>query len=59
MLHSWDLKYYEQIAKQQLLQSQKVKLNVFNYFPIDHIIKTTLEIYQELLSLEFNLLPNV
>lgn len=50
-INQWDIIFYkDQIEKKEYnIDSDKLK----EYFPLEHIIKKTLEIYQKLLSLKF------
>lgn len=59
MLYPWDHRYYEHQIKNKWKAKLDLNHDFHKYFPLDHVIKTTLEIYEELLSLEFTLLPNV
>lgn len=51
----WDQMYYEHIAQKRL---NKGMSKMKEYFPAEHIKNATLDIYQELLSLDFKLLPD-
>lgn len=50
-LHPWDGSFYhDMIIKEEYgVDNEKIK----EYFPLDHVVATTLEIYQELLGLTF------
>lgn len=49
-LNAWDTGYYgNELLKAMGVDSEKTR----EYFPLDHVVNTTLEIYQELLGLTF------
>jgi len=51
VLEPWDTNYYIRLDTEQRLNIDYLKVE--EYFPIHHVTKTILEIYQELLSLTF------
>jgi len=55
MLNAWDTSFYgNRLLKTKYgVDSEAIK----EYFPLDHVVATTLEIYQELLGLVFAELP--
>ena len=56
VIEAWDQSYYEHVAqKRNSKEISKMK----EHFPAEHIKNSTMEIYQELLSLDFKLLPDV
>ena len=50
-LEAWDTNYYSQKMKEEKFDIDESELQ--KYFPSDHVVQTTLEIYQELLKLRF------
>ena len=55
-LEAWDSGFYNQmVLKRDYGVDEEA---VREYFPLDHVVATTLDIYQELLSLEFTELPS-
>mmetsp|Transcript_12431 Transcript_12431/g.18642 ORF Transcript_12431/g.18642 Transcript_12431/m.18642 type:complete len:734 (+) Transcript_12431:48-2249(+) len=49
-LNAWDTGYYgNELLKSKGVDSEKIR----EYFPLDHVVSTTMEIYQELLGLTF------
>jgi Zn-dependent oligopeptidase len=54
-LHAWDTSFYNDILLQTEygVDSDAIR----QYFPLDHVVETTLSIYQELLGLTFQELP--
>lgn len=54
-LEAWDSSFYHQyILKRDYGVDEEA---VSEYFPLDHVVATTLQLYQELLSLQFMELP--
>lgn len=55
VLNAWDTSYYgNKLLKEKYgVDSETIK----EYFPLDHVVETTLSIYQELLGLTFTELP--
>ena len=56
ILESWDRSYYNNLLKEQQYQVDEEKIK--EYFPTNHVVKVTMEIYQELLNLKFTQLDN-
>jgi len=54
-INAWDQGFYNNLLlkRDYGVDSEKIK----EYFPLDHVVKTTLDIYQELLGLTFTELP--
>lgn len=50
-LEAWDTNYYSQKMKEEKFDIDESELQ--KYFPSQHVVRTTLEIYQQLLKLEF------
>lgn len=48
--HSWDFAYYDNLLKKQHEVDEQV---IKQYFPVDHVVDATFNIYQELLGLKF------
>jgi len=49
-LNAWDTGYYgNELLKSKGVDSEEIR----KYFPLDHVVSTTMEIYQELLGLTF------
>lgn len=49
-LNAWDTGFYgNELLKTKGVDSEKIR----EYFPLDHVVSTTMEIYQELLGLTF------
>ena len=55
ILNAWDSSFYDNrlLKTKYGVDSEKIK----EYFPLDHVVETTLGIYQELLGLTFDELP--
>jgi len=55
ILNAWDTGFYGDrlLVTKYGVDAEKIK----EYFPLDHVVETTLDIYQELLSLIFEELP--
>lgn len=51
VLEPWDWAYYAGIMESEIGADEQV---LKEYFPIEHVVAVTLEIYQELLGLEFH-----
>lgn len=51
VLNSWDTSYYgnKLLKKKYGVDSEAIK----EYFPLDHVVETTLQIYEDLLGLDF------
>lgn len=50
-LNAWDTSFYgNQLLKSKGVDAEKIR----EYFPLDHVVETTLKIYQELLGLTFS-----
>jgi len=56
-LKPWDTGYYCHKLKKEKFGKKSQAIS--HYFPIDHVIKETLSIYQELLGLDFKELQDV
>jgi Zn-dependent oligopeptidase len=56
-LEAWDVSYYANIQKERFYKVDEEKIK--EYFPTTKIIEVTMEIYQELLGLEFSEIKNV
>ena len=56
-MQSWDRNFYTNVLKEKFYSIDEEKIK--EYFPVDHVVKETMEIYQELLGLKFTLIPNV
>jgi thimet oligopeptidase len=54
-IHAWDQAFYNNLLlkRDYGVDSEKIR----EYFPLDHVVETTLDIYQELLGLTFTELP--
>ena len=54
-IHAWDTGFYHnRVLKEEYgVDTETVR----QYFPLDHVVHTTLEIYQELLGLRFMEIP--
>lgn len=55
-LQSWDNAFYNNLMKETEYQVDEEEIK--KYFPMQHVIKETLGIYQELLSLSFSRVQN-
>lgn len=51
-IKSWDVSFYNNLLKEQNYSVNEETIR--EYFPSDHVVKTTMEIYQELLGLKFS-----
>jgi len=56
-LNSWDRSFYTNILKEKFYSIDEEKIK--EYFPTNHVVDVTMEIYQELLGLKFTLVPGV
>ena len=56
VLQAWDSSFYTNILKEKFYQIDEEKIR--EYFPTDHVVTQTLEIYQELLGLKFTVISN-
>jgi Zn-dependent oligopeptidase len=57
VLNSWDRNFYTNVLKEKFYSIDEEKIKEF--FPVEHVVKETMDIYQELLGLKFTLIPNV
>lgn len=51
-LEAWDVSYYANVQKELFYKVDEEKIK--EYFPTAKVIQVTMEIYQELLGLEFS-----
>ena len=51
-LEAWDVSYFANIQKERFYKVDEEKIK--EYFPTPKVIQVTMEIYQELLGLEFS-----
>lgn len=56
ILQPWDGSFYTNVLKEKFYAIDEEKIK--EYFPTDHVVNQTLEIYQELLGLKFTEIPN-
>ena len=55
-MQPWDSSFYTNVLKEKFYAIDEEKIK--EYFPTDHVVNQTLEIYQELLGLKFTEIPN-
>jgi len=56
-INGWDYNYYDRMTVEKLYSVDDEKIK--EYFPLEKVVKSTLEIYQELLGLRFKELSGV
>lgn len=55
-MENWDLAYYGTRYKKKFFNIEEDIIK--EYFPAEHVKEATMDIYQELLGLDFRKLPN-